>query len=320
MAGAAFTIAATRTTAMNRLTTPSRRTFCRTLLAGTAAFSAGPGILAADRKPPQRFPLIAFAKPFQKLGDADCADLVAEIGWDGIECPIRPKGQIEPEASPDRIPELVAALKKRGLRIHLAATGINSIRTPHAERQLRAMAQAGIKRYRMAYWRYRDDQPIEKLHAEIRAELKDLAALNRELGLQAGYQNHSGSNFVGAPVWDMHNLLKDFDARDLGHIFDIGHATLEGGYSWPIEARLVQSHLTAVYVKDFKWAKTEKRGWRGEWCPLGQGMVNRKFFTNLKKSGYAGPISQHHEYELPDQPRMVKAMKEDLKVLQGWLA
>jgi sugar phosphate isomerase/epimerase len=305
---------------MNYASSTSRRDFSRRLLAGTATLAGAPTLLAARKPTGKRFPLIAFAKPFQKLSDDDCADLVADIGWDGIECPIRPKGQIEPEKAADRIPELVAALRKRGKQIHLAATGINSIRTPHAERQLRAMAKAGIKRYRMAYWRYSNDKPIEKLHAEIRAELKDLVALNRELGLQAGYQNHSGSNFVGAPVWDMHNLLKDFDARQIGNIFDIGHATLEGGYSWPIEARLVQSHLTAVYVKDFKWAKTEKRGWRGEWCQLGQGMVNRKFFTDLKKSRYAGPISQHHEYELHDRKQMVKAMKEDLKVLQGWLA
>ncbi|MFT4691851.1 MAG: sugar phosphate isomerase/epimerase [Limisphaerales bacterium] len=294
----------------------SRRSFLRKSSLGLAAASLGVTGMAAKKR---SYPIVAFAKPFQNLSFDDCADMVAEVGWDGIECPLRPKGQIEPQTAADKLPELVAALKKRGKQIHLAATGINSIRTPHAETALRAMAAAGIKRYRMAYWKYTNDKPIDKLHAEIRAELKDLVALNKELGLQAGYQNHSGSNYVGAPIWDMYTILKDFDPRQIGMIFDIGHATLEGGYSWPIEARLVQSHLSAVYVKDFKWGHTEKRGWRGNWCPLGQGMVNRKFFTQLRKSDYAGPISQHHEYELGNHREMVKTMRDDLKVLRDWL-
>jgi sugar phosphate isomerase/epimerase len=297
-------------------TQPNRRSFLRQSALGLAAASAGGTSMAAKKR---SYPIVAFAKPFQSLSFDDCADLVAEVGWDGIECPLRPKGQIEPEQAADKLPELVAALKKRGKQIHLAATGINSIRTPHTEKALRALAAAGIKRYRMAYWKYTKDKSIEKLHAEIRAELKDLVALNKELGLQAGYQNHSGSNYVGAPIWDIYTILKDFDPRQIGMIFDIGHATLEGGYSWPIEARLVQSHLTAVYVKDFTWGRSEKRGWRGNWCPLGQGMVNRKFFDQLQKSDYAGPISQHHEYELGSQREMVKTMREDLKVLRDWL-
>ena len=53
----------------------------------------------------------------------------------------------------------------------------------------------------------------------------------------------------------------------------------------------------AVFVKDFAWQKGAK-GWQPEWCPLGEGTVHAEFFQTLKKSGYSGPISQHHEYEV----------------------
>ena len=105
----------------------------------------------------------------------------------------------------------------------------------------------------------------------------------------------------------------------MGTCFDIGHATIEGGLSWPIEARLMRPFYTAVFVKDFVWQKGPK-GWRAEWCPLGDGMVHAEFFKTLKKSGYDGPISQHHEYELGKGAEMIQAMKKDLAVLKQWLA
>ncbi len=36
----------------------------------------------------------------------------------------------------------------------------------------------------------------------VATQLRDLATLNRELGLQAGLQNHSDLQYVGGPVWD----------------------------------------------------------------------------------------------------------------------
>jgi hypothetical protein len=77
---------------------------------------------------------------------------------------------------------------------------------------------------------------------------------------------------------------------------DIGHASVEGGLSWPIEARLMERRLTAVFVKDFLWQRTD-RGWREQWVPLGEGMVDRAFFQWLKTTNFSGPISQHHEYD-----------------------
>mgnify|MGYP003424950267 CR=1 FL=1 len=38
--------------------------------------------------------------------------------------------------------------------------------------------------------------------AEIGPALKDVAAMNRELGMQAVYQNHSGADMVGAAAKD----------------------------------------------------------------------------------------------------------------------
>jgi len=224
--------------------------------------------------------------------------------------PIRAKGQIEPERAPELIPAFTAALRRRGLDLQLATTDITSIGQKHAEATLRALAQNGIKRLRLGFWKYDlKRSPADQLK-EIAPALRDIAAACKDLGLQAGFQNHSGRTYVGAPVWDVFSIIRDLDPAHMGMCFDIGHATIEGGLSWPIEAKLIEPFYTAVYVKDFLWKKNAKGVWAESWCNLGDGMVNREFFTELKKSAYTGPISQHHEYDFGDQSTMTAHFKK----------
>lgn len=267
---------------------------------------------------PGRWRILGFSKPFQDLSIEETAETVAEIGWDGIECPVRPQGQIEPERAADELPRLVEALKRRGKEVGLLTTAIISARQPHAESLLRLAARLGIRRYRLGFFRYDLKRPIPDQLKEIGAALRDLEALNLELGLQAGFQNHSGGDYVGAPVWDIWTMIRELDPQRMGICFDIGHATVEGGTSWPIEARLAQGRFTAVFVKDFIWQRTDK-GWQPKWVTLGEGMLDRSFFAWLKTTGFNGPFSQHHEYDHGRGKPMITRMQQDLKVLKEWL-
>jgi hypothetical protein len=178
----------------------TRRDFViKTATAATALVAASPGLFAQGTTE-KHFKLIGFTKPFQNLNFEETADTVAEIGWDGVECPVRPKGQgqIEPERAPDELPRLVQALKSRGKELTLLTTAITDVSQPHTERLLRTAAALGIRRYRLGFWKYDLAKPIPDQTAETSAQLRDLAALNAELGLQAGFQNHSGRDYVGS--------------------------------------------------------------------------------------------------------------------------
>jgi sugar phosphate isomerase/epimerase len=315
------------TTPLN-LSSPSpspltRRDFLAVLSAGGALFSTGDAreAFAADKKAPKRnFKIIAFSKPFANLNFEDTADLVADIGWDGIELPVRARStHIQPDRVEDDLPKMVQALKKRGKEVTLVTTDIAGV-TPAGERVLRTMAKLGLRRYRLGFEKYpRDEHPARKL-AEVGAALRDLAALNKELGLQGGWQNHSGADYIGGPIWDVWTQVRDLDPKHIGMCFDIGHATLEGGLSWPIQARLMEPFLVAVYLKDFYWEKGAK-GWAPRWCNFGEGTVQKSFFTWLKQSSFAGPLSQHHEYkDLGAGPQMIANFKKDLATLREWLA
>jgi sugar phosphate isomerase/epimerase len=190
-----------------------------------------------------------------------------------------------------------------------------------SERVLRAAVGEGIRLYRMGHYRYRDGVPIPQQLNEFRAQLKDLAALNAQLGVTGLMQNHSGNGYVGSAVWDLHLLARDFEPQQIGIHFDIGHATVEGGLSWPTNFALIEDHVGAVIVKDFRWTRTPGKGGAVEWCPIGQGMVNPRFFGLLEASQFNGPITMQYEYDFKNDSveARIEALRADTAQLRAWL-
>ncbi|HEX4122008.1 MAG TPA: sugar phosphate isomerase/epimerase family protein [Verrucomicrobiae bacterium] len=286
----------------------------RAFVAGTSA-----GLLCAAAQlqaAPAVKRICAFEKPLQFLNDTELAEMLGALGFSGVEALVRAGGRVWPAKVAERLPRLRDALAKRGLEITIIATDINAVDQPNAELVLRTAAKLGIRRYRMAWFRYDLSKPILPQLDAFAAKLPALADLTRELGMTAIYQNHSGADTVGAPVWDMYRLLADFDPRTMGIAFDIHHAMVEGGLCWPVQFKLVQSHLAAIYVKDFVWNNADVKD-----VPLGEGRVGPKFFSMLRESGFDGTICLHVEYMegVKDKAALENAYRRDLKTLRLWL-
>jgi len=296
----------------------SRRDFLRMTALAAASTTLRLSSRAAEPST-DRSPIIVFSKPFQDLGAKETAALVADIGWDGIECPVRSKGQLEASAAAEQLPRFLEAFSARGLTIPVVVSDITSIRQPHAEDLLRTCARVGIKRIRLGFWKYDFAQPILPQVDKVSRDLKEIGQACQALGIHAGAENHSGATMFGAPVWDIVRAIQEVSAQNIGIFFDIGHATIEGGMSWPVQAKLAEPYYQTVYVKDFTWKKENDR-WRSRWCPLGQGMIDPGFLKTLKQSSYRGPICQHHEYPLGDHAETIQHYRQDLAVLKGWLA
>jgi sugar phosphate isomerase/epimerase len=273
---------------------------------------------AGESDASSRWQLGCFTKPFQDVGFEQTADMVAEGGWVGIECPLRKAGQILPERVEDDLPKLVSALAKRNLQVLTMATDIKDLEDPLSERVLRTAAKLGIKRYRLAHLQYDLSQPIEQQMNRIKGGLRQLIAMNGELGMCAAFENHSGRTSFGAPIWDLYEIMRDEDPRRCGICFDVGHARVEGGLDWEIQFRLVERYLTAIYVKDFSWVQ-DQNGWKEDWVPLGKGMVNSTFVPVLLRSSFRGPIIQHFEFSLGEGKARMAAMKKDRELLSSWL-
>ena len=120
-----------------------------------AAFAPAIAATAAETEDTDHSTKICiFTKPFNSLSFDELADRIAELGFDGIEAPIRAGGHVEPEQVEDRLPALQEALKQRGLEITVMTTDINDPDDPLTGRVLRTAATLGIERYRMKYFKY----------------------------------------------------------------------------------------------------------------------------------------------------------------------
>src|SRR5436190_9191242 len=222
----------------------SRRQFIASTLLASAAAAVG---VAEEKK---RFDFICFVKPFGTLPYDRIAEIVAEVGWTGVEVAVREKEtSVNPEKVEEELPKLQETLAKKQLEISVLATDVEDASTPLTQRLLRTASKLGIRRYRIKHLLYDLKKPIAPQLANLRAKLRDLARLNQELNLTGTIQNHSGANNLGAPVWDIWELIHDLDPRFMGIQFDIGHATLEGGTSWPLQARLMEPFFATIPAK-----------------------------------------------------------------------
>jgi len=280
-----------------------------------AFLQASAACAAAPLLPDVAWKLGGFTKILQDLSFEKTAEVAAEVGWDCVEVPVRAKGHVLPERVDDDLPRLLEALKAKKVELGVATTDVKAVDDPpHAEKVLRALAKAGVKLYRLGSWKYKEDVDIPKQIQDFRARMKGLSALNGELGLTGLVQNHSGNGYVGASVWDIHEMIRELP--HLGVHFDIGHGTIEQGLSWPTAFRLLRERVAAAIVKDFAW-----KGPKPEWCPIGRGNVNPKFFEMLKAAGFRGPITAQYEYPIgASLEERIRALKEDQRVLAEWRA
>lgn len=298
----------------------NRRQFLRRSAALALAPAACPPISAEEGPGGPRFEFCTFTKALQPLSYEETAARIAALGFDGIEGAVRPKGHVEPERVGEDLPKLVEALKGEGLAFTVMTTAINEVSAEQrTEEILRTAAAARVKRYRMGYYKYDLSKPIRPQLDEFRPRLRDLVALSRELGIKPIYQNHSGRDYFGGPVWDLCEVLAEFDPAHVGVAFDIGHATVEGGKAWPLHFATARPHIDTVYIKEPSWQNNTLG-----WGPVGEGAVDKGFYKQLKEGDFRGPVSLHVEYlghgDAAIVPTVLKAIEKDFATLRSYLS
>ena len=284
--------------------------------------------------PHRKLNVSVFSKHLQFLQGEDLAKAVAEMGFDGIDLSVRPGGHVEPARVAQDLAPLFKIIRAHGLEVPMITSGIEDADTPNAESVLRTISELGIHHYRWGGFKYDPAGPAfgKQLEA-LKPRVAKLATLNAKYKTGAMFHTHSGPNLVGAPIWDLYILLKDFDPQAVGVNYDIGHATVEGGFGgWIDSFRVLGPHLRGVAVKDFLWEKDAKGIWKAEWKPIGEGMVRfPQFFQLLVQSDFNGPLQVHYEYPLGGadagkrtitipREQVLTAMKSDLEKVRAYLA
>lgn len=313
----------------------SRRSFLKSV----SAFSAGvvltgrQNLFAETVKPESTAvserKIHLFSKHLQWLGYAEMAKMAKQIGFDGIDLTVRPDGHVLPENVNTDLPKAVNAIRNSGLIVDRITTAIIDPDDPFTVPILQKASELGIKNYRMGWLSYNPALSVKENLKLINGKLERLARLNKQFEIKGAYQNHAGE-LVGGAVWDMGLMLEGIDPEYLGIRYDIRHATVEGGLSWPVGLQFLADKINSLDLKDCIWKKTEDK-WQPVNVPLGEGMVDfNRYFKILNQQNIAGDFTLHFEYELGGAdtgafrltvpPEVVtSAMKRDLSVLRGWL-
>jgi len=271
----------------------SRRDFLQQALVSGAALAVSgvPSSGATDVQPAS--PIAVFSKIYQELKlDFDgAATLTADAGLDGIDCPVRAGGEILPEQVADQLPAYAEILGRRKLGIKLLTTDITSPKSPHMETVLRSARKLGIRYYRFGFVSRESGSSVAGQMEEVRAHLRDLSALNKELGMCTLLQNHSPSGhtvYFGGDLSELEQAVDGFNPEQIGVAFDIGHALVVHGDQWREHFEVLRPHFKIAYVKDVKRS--------GGWVPFGQGdIAGTGYFRLLRKMNYTAPISLHIE-------------------------
>ncbi len=307
----------------------SRRNFTRlsvTALGSIPLMGFNSSFLSVLPKMKDEIEVHLFSKHLQFLDYNDMAAAAAEMGFDGLDLTVRPKGHVLPKKVVDDLPKAVDAMKKYGITPKVMTTNVWDLSKPEQQTVLETASKLGFTHYRTGWLSYPEERTIEESQTIYGQQAKNLELLNKELRLIGCYQNHAG-NHVGAPIWDLPPILSVTNNENIGCQYDIRHAVVEGGSSWELGLRQIKPFIKSLVIKDFKWGKVNGK-WKPINTPLGEGMVDFiRYFALLKKHKINVPISLHLEYDLGgaehgatkiiiDKKEVFTQMKKDLTFLR----
>lgn len=275
--------------------------------ASTTPKKSKPPVVASKGK--ARFHVFSkmFQSPVTKSPEELC-DLFAGAGYQGVQWTVRPGGHATAENVKTELPRLVKIAEERGLKVESICTAIVA-RDSSAETIVKTAGDCGIRLFRPGYYFYnqKKGESLSSSLDRIRRGFDDLYALARSSGMRFAYQNHStwGSptkhgEVFGAPIWDLHSVLKDLDPQYAGVEFDPMHALFENFHSWSQAMELVAPYIAAVDLKDFRYKMDEKHpGWMyKEMVAAGEGVVPWGDVAALQRRfGVDVPYVVHFEYD-----------------------
>jgi len=266
-----------------------------------------------------------FSKHLQFLDYKKTGEMAAELGFDGVDLTVRPKGHVLPENVKVDLPKAIKEIIKSGSTCNMITTNIESVDNPYDLDIIKAAGENGVSFYRTHWYKYKEELALPESINHFQNEIFKLGEFNKRHNIIGCYQNHAGTN-IGASYWEIYKLLEKVNPKYFGVQYDIRHATVDSGYSWTNGLELLHEQIKVIVLKDFKWGKVGNQ-WKAINVPIGEGMVDfNKYFKLLKSYGLNPPVSLHLEYPLGgaekgkyeitvDHKVVFDAMKKDLSAI-----
>ena len=247
-----------------------------------------------------------FTKPWREPSIGALAELVAGMGFNAVELPVRPGYQVRPDDVATALPDAVRELARAGI-------GITSIASGTDEATFAACAEAGVPFIRIIV-------PVgpsgyAATGDEIRRTLDGLATRAERFGVRVAIQPHYDDYIADSS--ELFALLRDYDPQAIAAIWDAAHDGL--ARKWPENGlELLWPWLGIVNLKS---AYLERVGdaasdhgdpvWEPVFTDARNGMAQwGRAIRYLVGRGFAGPICLTAEYT--DERDLVAKVSRDL--------
>jgi len=175
----------------------------------------------------------------------ETAECLARLGFDGAEWRCRhipegqqgkdysPWGNVKNDFSPDNLAtrgeELVALSREFNLQIVCLATAMSATQLDEVRKVAAGCAKWGIPMFRLGAPRgYNPEENYRDLIADTIRALGPALDITRQYGVRVVLEIHR--NTVTCSASQAWNIVREFDPRDLGVIFDIANMSLGQGH------------------------------------------------------------------------------------------
>jgi len=252
-----------------------------------------------------------FTKPW-KMPLPELGRFVKDLGFDGIEFPVRPGYQVEPENVSKGLPEAVKQLADCGVKI-------TSVAGPTDEATIAACAGSNIPIIRICVGIGKEGyMATEK---RLQEQFDALVPLLDKYGVTLGIQNHCGQSVCNA--MGIRHLIEKYDPKHIAAVWDAAHNALDGEDP-EMAIDIVWSHLCMVNLKSAFWRRTtgpeaEDVEWAPYWTTGRQGLVSwPRVATELKRRNYEGVVCLTAEYS--DEESVDRLIVEDIAYAKSLFA
>ena len=236
-----------------------------------------------------------FTKPWPDKSLTELGRFVHDLGFDGVELPVRPDFQVIPDKVTDGLPEAARILADEGVKIGSIAGTIDRA-------TIEACGVAGVPVIRVCE---SIDMEIGYFESEKRIieRYREVVPILSNSGVAIGVQNHCGTD-IGSAIGVMH-LVGEFDPKQVGVVLDLAHCGFDGEPE-EMAIDIAWSHLLLINLKSGYRRRTagpeiKDAGWELHWTTGGQGIVNwKRTIDELKRRGYRGDYCLTAEYTLRD--------------------
>ena len=252
-----------------------------------------------------------FTKPW-KISLDELGALVRGFGFDGIELPVRPGYQVQPENVLRDLPKAVKNLANHGIKIF-------SIAGPTDEPTIAACAEAGVPTIRIMVPIGEDGYMATE--SRVQKEFDVLAPLLEKYGVKIGVQNHINKFICNA--MGLRHLIEKYDSRWFGVVWDAAHNALCGEEP-EMGIDIVWSHLCMVNLKNAYWKRSngpeaDQVTWQPWWTSGRQGLAHwPRIAAELKRRSYQGVVCLTAEYS--DEAAVNQLIAADLQYAKGLFA